>query len=162
MRTGQSGCRPFACLGLNDGAARRHCPGSSGFSQLLAATGATSALVAAVAELDLSPLVTVVIMQRIVLLPGCFIDTISIMLVAIPVFMPVVLAIGVDPIWFCILILAQLELAGITPPLGVLPLVMKGVQQKTLLIVQAGMRMSVTRRASRADRCDGWRYPCIA
>ena len=79
--------------------------GSSGFSQLLAATGATSALVAAVAELDLSPLVTVIIMQLIVLLLGCFIDTISIMLVAIPVFMPVVLAIGVDPIWFCILIL---------------------------------------------------------
>ena len=104
--------------------------GSSGFSQLLAATGATSALVAAVAELDLSPLVTVIIMQLIVLLLGCFIDTISIMLVAIPVFMPVVLAIGVDPIWFCILILVQLELAGITPPFGVLLFVMKGVQQQ--------------------------------
>ena len=86
--------------------------GSSGFSQLLAATGATSALVAAVAELDLSPLVTVIIMQLIVLLLGCFIDTISIMLVAIPVFMPVVLAIGVDPIWFCILILVHSSLPG--------------------------------------------------
>ena len=104
--------------------------GSSGFSQLLAATGATSALVAAVAALDLSPLVTVIIMQLIVLMLGCFIDTISIMLVAIPVFMPVVLAIGVDPIWFCILILVQLELAGITPPFGVLLFVMKGVQQQ--------------------------------
>ena len=104
--------------------------GSSGFSQLLAATGATSALVAAVAELDVSPLVTVIIMQFIVLMLGCFIDTISIMLVAIPVFMPVVLAIGIDPIWFCILILVQLELAGITPPFGVLLFVMKGVQQQ--------------------------------
>ena len=104
--------------------------GSSGFSQLLAATGATSALVAAVAGLDVSPLVTVIIMQLIVLMLGCFIDTISIMLVAIPVFMPVVLAIGVDPIWFCILILVQLELAGITPPFGVLLFVMKGVQQQ--------------------------------
>lgn len=104
--------------------------GSSGFSQLLAATGATSALVAAVADLDVSPLVTVIIMQLIVLMLGCFIDTISIMLVAIPVFMPVVLAIGVDPIWFCILILVQLELAGITPPFGVLLFVMKGVQQQ--------------------------------
>ena len=104
--------------------------GSSGFSQLLAATGATSALVATVAGFELSPLVTVIIMQFIVLLLGCFIDTISIMLVAIPVFMPVVLAIGVDPIWFCILILVQLELAGITPPFGVLLFVMKGVQQQ--------------------------------
>ena len=104
--------------------------GSSGFSQLLAATGATSALVAAVAELDLSPLVTVIIMQLIVLLLGCFIDTISIMLVAIPVFIAVVLAIGVDPIWFCILFLVQLELAGITPPFGVLLFVMKGCSRQ--------------------------------
>ena len=63
-----------------------------------------------------------------VLVLGCFIDTISIMMISIPVFMPLVLALGLDPIWFCILILVQLELAGITPPFGVLLFVMKGVQ----------------------------------
>lgn len=103
--------------------------GSSGFSQLLAATGSTSSLVAAVGELNVSAIVTVIIMQLVVLALGCFIDTISIMLVSIPVFMPVILALGVDPVWFCILILVQLELAGITPPFGVLLFVMKGVQQ---------------------------------
>lgn len=103
--------------------------GSTGFSQLLAATGATSNLVAAVSQLDLHPILMVIIMQLIVLVLGCFIDTISIMLVSIPVFMPIVLALGLDPIWFCILILVQLELAGITPPFGVLLFVMKGVQQ---------------------------------
>jgi TRAP-type C4-dicarboxylate transport system permease large subunit len=103
--------------------------GSSGFSQLLAMTGTTSALVAAVGDLDLAPIMMVIIMQFIVLLLGCFIDTISIMLVSIPVFMPIVLVLGVDPIWFSILILVQLELAGITPPFGVLLFVMKGVQQ---------------------------------
>ncbi len=103
--------------------------GSTGFSQLLAATGATSALVSTVGELGLDPILTVIVMQVIVLVLGCFIDTISIMLVSIPVFMPVINAIGLDPIWFCILILVQLELAGITPPFGVLLFVMKGVQQ---------------------------------
>ena len=103
--------------------------GSTGFSQLLAATGATSALVSAVGDLELAAILMVVIMQAIVLLLGCFIDTISIMLVSIPVFMPVVLALELDPIWFSILILVQLELAGITPPFGVLLFVMKGVQQ---------------------------------
>ncbi len=103
--------------------------GSTGFSQILAATGTTSALVSTVADLNLSPILTVLAMQAIVLLLGCFIDTISIMLVSIPVFMPIVLALGLDPIWFCILILVQLELAGITPPFGVLLFVMKGVQQ---------------------------------
>lgn len=104
--------------------------GSTGFSQLLAATGTTSSLVNAVGVLDLHPMVMVLIMMGIVLLLGCFIDTISIMLVSIPVFMPIVAVIGVDPIWFAILILVQLELAGITPPFGVLLFVMKGVQQQ--------------------------------
>ena len=103
--------------------------GSTGFSQLLAATGSTSSLVAAVGSLELPPIVMVIIMQAIVLFLGCFIDTISIMLVSIPVFMPIVLSLGLDPIWFCILILVQLELAGITPPFGVLLFVIKGVQQ---------------------------------
>jgi tripartite ATP-independent transporter DctM subunit len=103
--------------------------GSTGFSQLLAATGSTSMLVSVVGELDLGPIATILIMQLIVLVLGCFIDTISIMLVTIPVFMPIVLMMGIDPIWFCILILVQLELAGITPPFGVLLFVMKGVQQ---------------------------------
>ncbi len=104
--------------------------GSTGFSQLLAATGSTRSLVSAVEVLDLPPLVMVIIMQLIVLFLGCFIDTISIMLVSIPVFMPIVASLGVDPIWFCILILVQLELAGITPPFGVLLFVIKGVQQQ--------------------------------
>ena len=103
--------------------------GSTGFSQLLAATGTTSALVTAVTELEVSALTMVLVMQGVVLVLGCFIDTISIMLVAIPVFMPIVVALGIDPIWFAILILVQLELAGITPPFGVLLFVMKGVQQ---------------------------------
>jgi len=104
--------------------------GSTGFSQLLAATGSTRSLVSAVEVLDLPPLVMVIVMQLIVLFLGCFIDTISIMLVSIPVFMPIVASLGVDPIWFCILILVQLELAGITPPFGVLLFVIKGVQQQ--------------------------------
>ena len=74
--------------------------GSSGFSQLLAATGSTGALVNFVSGLDLPPIVMVIIMQLIVLLLGCFIDTISIMLVSIPVFMPLVASLGLDPIWF--------------------------------------------------------------
>ena len=97
-------------------------------AEIAAATGATSGLVETVSGLDLPPLLTVVIMQALVLVLGCFIDTISIMLLTIPIFMPVVAALGLDPIWFSILILVQLELAGITPPFGVLLFVIEGVQ----------------------------------
>ena len=102
--------------------------GSTAYSQLLAATGALSGLVGLVEQLNLGPIGTVILMQAVVLLLGCFIDTISIMMITIPVFMPIVAALGLDPIWFSILILIQLELAGITPPFGVLLFVIKGVQ----------------------------------
>jgi tripartite ATP-independent transporter DctM subunit len=103
--------------------------GSSGFSQLLAATGSTSGLASIVRNLEITPIMMVIIMLLIVLFLGCFIDTISIMLVTIPIFMPIVLEMGIHPIWFSHLVLIQLELAGITPPFGVLLFVMKGVQQ---------------------------------
>ena len=103
--------------------------GSSGFSQLLAATGSTSGLASIVRNLEITPIMMVVIMLLIVLFLGCFIDTISIMLVTIPIFMPIVMEMGINPIWFSHLVLIQFELAGITPPFGVLLFVMKGVQQ---------------------------------
>lgn len=102
---------------------------SQSFSQLLAITGATSSLVAVVSGLHVDANVMVIMMQSVVLLLGCFIDTISIMMVTIPVFMPIVHALSIDTIWFSTLILIQLELAGITPPFGVLLFVMKGVQR---------------------------------
>ena len=104
--------------------------GSSGFSQLLAATGSTSGLASIVRDIEITPIMMVVIMLSIVLFLGCFIDTISIMLVTIPIFMPIVLEMGIHPIWFSHLVLIQLELAGITPPFGVLLFVMKGVQHQ--------------------------------
>lgn len=102
--------------------------GSTLYSQLLASTGATSKLVEAVTSLDLHPIVMVIGMQVVVLIAGCFIDAVSIMLITVPIFMPIVAALGLDPIWVSVLILIQLELAGITPPFGLLLFVLKGVR----------------------------------
>ena len=60
---------------------------------------------------------------------GLVFETLSMVLIMVPVLLPAAMNMGIDPIWFCILILVQLELAGITPPFGVLLFVMKGVQQ---------------------------------
>ena len=92
--------------------------GSTAYSQVLGATGATSKLVAVVTALPLAPILMVLGMQAIVLALGCFIDGVSIMLVTLPIFMPIVATLGLDPIWFAVLILIQIELAGITRPSG--------------------------------------------
>lgn len=102
--------------------------GSSAYSQLLAASGATSGLVELVTGLKLSPIAMVVMMQAIVFVLGCFIDPISIMLLTVPIFYPIISALSLDPLWFSVLILIQLELSGITPPFGLLLFVMKSVR----------------------------------
>ena len=102
--------------------------GSSAYAQVLGATGATSKLVAVVTALPLAPILMVIGMQAVVLVLGCFIDGVSIMLITLPIFMPIIATLGLDPIWFSVLILIQIELAGITPPFGLLLFVLKGVR----------------------------------
>ncbi|MGE3371494.1 MAG: TRAP transporter large permease subunit [Rhizobiaceae bacterium] len=105
--------------------------GSSAYSQLLAMTGVISGPMAFFTELDLGPVGLTLILMGIIFVLGCFLDTISIILLLIPVFMPVALSVGADPIWLCVIILINLELAGITPPFGVLLFVMQGVRPQT-------------------------------
>lgn len=100
--------------------------GSSSFSELMAATGATKGLVSIVTDLALPAIAIVVIMQLMVLMLGCFIEPISIMMIAIPIFMPVVRVLGIDPIWFLTILLITLTLGGLTPPFGLTLFVYKG------------------------------------
>ena len=48
-------------------------------------------------------------------------------MMTIPIFIPVVIALGYDPIWFCVAMLLNVELAQITPPFGILLYVVKGI-----------------------------------
>jgi tripartite ATP-independent transporter DctM subunit len=99
--------------------------GSKIYSQLMAATGASSGWVEWVVGLPIAPILTVLGFVLIVIVLGCFIDAISIMLITTPLFMPVVAAMGLDALWFNLLILISLELGGITPPFGLQLFVMK-------------------------------------
>jgi TRAP-type C4-dicarboxylate transport system permease large subunit len=94
----------------------------------LAASGASAGFVRWVIGLDVDPLITVVGLIVIVFVLGLFIDAISIMLITVPLFMPVVQAIGMDPLWFALLVLIALEMGALTPPMGLQLFVLKGVQ----------------------------------
>lgn len=98
-----------------------------GFSQILAFSGATRGLLGAVLSLDVPPLMLIIGMQAIVMVLGCFMEQIAIMLITLPIFMPIVIALKFDPVWFAIIMLVNLETALMTPPFGLLLFVMKGV-----------------------------------
>jgi tripartite ATP-independent transporter DctM subunit len=97
-----------------------------GFSQLLAYSGGSRGLLEFVMSFDASPIVLLILMQLIVLLLGCFMEQIAIMLITLPIFMPIIKAAGIDPIWFAVVCLINLEVALLTPPFGLLLFVMKG------------------------------------
>ena len=101
--------------------------GSVAFCQLMAYTGATHALARLATSLKLDPIIIVILMQLVVLVLGCFMDLISLTMITVPIFMPVVHALGLDPVWFCTMMLLNLGAATLTPPFGMLLFTMKGV-----------------------------------
>jgi tripartite ATP-independent transporter DctM subunit len=101
--------------------------GATTFSQILAFSGATSGLIRVVTEAGLPPLTVVLGMIVILLFLGLFIDQASIMMLTIPLFMPLVKALGIDPIWFGVLFLMCMQIGLLSPPFGLLLFTMKGV-----------------------------------
>ena len=83
--------------------------GALGFSQLLAYSGASSGLLAAVVALPIAPILLIISMQVIVLLLGTFMEQIAIMMVTLPIYIPVVKSLGYDLIWFGVLMLINLQ-----------------------------------------------------
>lgn len=106
--------------------------GSSAFSQILAYSGASRELVKIVLGWGASPLTVLLIMLGIVVVMGCFMEQVSIMMITIPIFMPIVGAMGIHPIWFTVLMLVCLEIGQLTPPFGLALFVMKGVAPKDI------------------------------
>jgi tripartite ATP-independent transporter DctM subunit len=100
---------------------------SKTFSSVLAFTNATEGMVEMVQGLSVHPILILVSMQVIVVVLGCLMDPVSIMLITIPIFMPIVTALGFDPIWFAVIMLVNLEMGNMTPPFGMLIFVMQGV-----------------------------------
>lgn len=114
--------------------------GSSTFSQVLAFTGATRQLVALVQEISPDPIYVVLGMLLILLLLGMIMDSLSMILITVPLFMPLAQSLGIDVIWLGLLILLAIEISGITPPFGLLLFAMKGVSPPgttTMMIYKA-------------------------
>lgn len=101
--------------------------GATTFSQILSFSGATEGLVGAILGQGLSPLMVVALMMLILIFLGIFVDQVSMMLITLPVFMPIVARLGIDPVWFGVLFLICMQLGLLLPPHGLLLMTMRGV-----------------------------------
>ena len=105
--------------------------GSITFSQVMAFSQASNGLSAAVLGVGLAPLELLAGMLLILLFLGCFMDQVSMMMITVPLFMPLVQQAGFDPVWFGVLMLMCLEISLATPPFGLLLFVAKGAPPET-------------------------------
>jgi tripartite ATP-independent transporter DctM subunit len=101
--------------------------GARGFSQILAYVGATQAMAQFVLALPIHPLAIMGIMQVVILILGCFMDSAAIILLTMPIFVPAIISLGFDPVWFGAISVLNIEVGLITPPFGVALYTMKAV-----------------------------------
>jgi tripartite ATP-independent transporter DctM subunit len=101
--------------------------GATTFSQILSFSGATDGLVSTILGQGFSTLAVVALMMLILIFLGVFVDQVSMMLITLPVFMPIVMRLGIDPVWFGVLFLICMQLGLLLPPHGLLLMTMRGV-----------------------------------
>jgi tripartite ATP-independent transporter DctM subunit len=101
--------------------------GGMAFSHVMAFLEIPQNLTAWIGGLPVNRWLIMAMMNFMLLCLGCVIDPGSIVIILTPIFLPVILALGFDPVWFGVVFTMNMEMANITPPLGYNLYVMKGI-----------------------------------
>jgi tripartite ATP-independent transporter DctM subunit len=97
------------------------------FSYLVGSSRLAQDLVNFISSSGLSPWMVIIIMNLILLVLGFIMDGLAIMLVTVPLFIPLIVALDFNPVWFGVLMAVNIEIGLITPPVAMNLLLMKGV-----------------------------------
>ncbi|MFD1708757.1 TRAP transporter large permease subunit [Siminovitchia sediminis] len=104
--------------------------GSNAFSQILSFTGVSRNLVQIIGGIEASTYLIILAMLLIVIIMGSFMESLSILMIVLPIFIPVAEMLGVNLLWFATLLLITIEIGTISPPFGTGLFVMKAVAPK--------------------------------
>ncbi|WP_319550625.1 TRAP transporter large permease subunit, partial [Desulfogranum marinum] len=104
------------------------------FSAVYSGLGASNMIREALTGMDVSPWVVVVMMQLSFFLLGMFLDDIAILFLCMPIYVPIIKALGLDPVWFAVLYVMNMQMAYITPPYGLNLFYMKAVAPKEVTL----------------------------
>jgi tripartite ATP-independent transporter DctM subunit len=110
--------------------------GATGFSQMLGFSGASDGVLKWVAAQHFGRFEIILIMLAILLVLGCFVDQVSMMLLTLPFFMPLVVGLKIDPIWFGVMFLMAMQIGLLSPPFGMIAFTMKSVAPPEITIKQ--------------------------
>ncbi len=101
--------------------------GAQIFSNFINLAGLPDALIAMVTAYDVSPFTVIVMILAIYIVLGCVFESLSMLLLTVPIFFPLVSSLGYDPVWFGIVVVVVTEISLITPPVGLNVFILKGV-----------------------------------
>jgi TRAP-type C4-dicarboxylate transport system permease large subunit len=101
--------------------------GATVFGHFLAISNIPFVLAEWVGGLPIPPIAVMAVIIFIYFIGGFFMDSMALIVVTIPIFFPVVMNLGFDPIWFGVIIVLVGEMGVITPPVGVNVFVIKGI-----------------------------------
>lgn len=85
------------------------------------------------ASLGLETLGTLIVILLVYMVLGCFLEGFAMLVLTLPIFFPIVLELGIDPIWFGVLVVLTLEMGLISPPVGINVFIVKSVARDTPL-----------------------------
>jgi len=92
---------------------------ASFYTYVVGSTNVASHLQDIVGSSSLSPMMVIIIINIIYLILGCILDPITITLLTVPIFVPLIISLGFDPIWFGVIFCVNTQIGLITPPMGV-------------------------------------------
>ncbi|HZH06022.1 MAG TPA: TRAP transporter large permease [Lautropia sp.] len=101
--------------------------GASIFSSFVNFTSMPTDLQEFVGQFQVTPILVIIVICMIYVVLGCAMESLSMMLLTVPIFFPLVQSLGFDPVWFGILIVCVIEISLITPPVGMNVFVLSSV-----------------------------------
>ena len=112
--------------------------GAMMFGYFLAVSRVPFVMADSIAALNAPALIVIIGILLILIALGCFMDSMAIVLLTVPIFFPLVQQMNIDPIWFGILVVRVTEMGLITPPVGLNLFVIKGVANVPMSAVFRG------------------------
>lgn len=101
--------------------------GASIFGYFLSISQIPTTIATSISALDVSPYIILIIILLIYVVLGCIMDSLAMVLLLVPIFYPVIKSLGMDPIWFGVLMVMVMETGQITPPVGINAFIIAGV-----------------------------------
>lgn len=101
--------------------------------------GVPQGLAAWIKGAELSQLQVLIVVSIMYMILGCILDAVAAMVCTLPVIFPAMMAAGIDPVWFGVIMIIYCEMAAITPPIGVNLFVLQGITGKPLDKIARGI-----------------------